>query len=109
MHRDMYVLAVLLVGFLCVGGGLIASAYYRRPSYFLACTVPGGTLIVGSTLVVRRLRYSCPSCGNGHLSPIAAPEDRVEVRYSRDGGHGERKVSQYYDCDVCGHREWLEH
>ncbi len=109
MRRDLLLLAILLAGFLCVGAGFVANEYFGNGPLFVALAASGILLIVGSAAVLYYLRYSCPECGKGRLRPVARPEDGIEVHYDSRGNHRIKIVSQFYDCDACGHREWIEH
>lgn len=109
MRRDLVVLAGLLLGFLCAGAGWIGTEHSDSPVLFMALGAPGVLLIVGCSAILYYRRYSCPECGKGWLRPIARPEDGTVVEYDSDGNRHTRMISQFYDCDACGYREWIEH
>lgn len=107
MRQDIAVLCGVIGGFLCAGIGLVLAITFPGSSFYPVMTAAGVLVALVSGAVIHWQRYKCPECG-GRLKPIARPEDRRATTVE-DGELRTHLVSQFYDCIVCGHREWIEH
>lgn len=106
-RQDILLLSGVVGGFLCAAIGLVLGIIFPTSSIYGAMTAAGVLVAVVSGAVIHWQRYRCPECG-GQLKPIARPEDRRAITFE-NGELRNEKVSQFYDCNVCGHREWIEH
>lgn len=102
--QDILLLSGLIGGFLIAGIGLFFAIHDPTSNLLIAITALGLIVGLASGLVIHFQRYKCPKCG-GRLKPIARPEDR-RVGIGEDGEP--RMISQFFDCNDCGHREWIE-
>lgn len=109
LRRDIALLSGLVGGALVAVVGFVLLLTNHDSRLFQAMTATGVVVAVVSGTVISWLRYSCPECGHGRLKPIARPEDRKATSYDSDGHSRTRTVSQFYDCNCCGYREWIEH
>lgn len=107
MRQDILLLSGVVGGFLCAVIGLVVGITFPASSIYPVMTAAGVLAALVSGAVIQWQRYRCPECG-GRLKPIARPEDRRAITFE-DGELRNEKVSQFYDCIVCGHREWIEH
>jgi len=104
MRRDIVLIVGVASGCLVGLSGLILSAVFPESDLYPILGWAGGIVFAVSAMAIQRLRFRCPECNAGRLKPIARPEDRWVT-----DGETTKLISQYYDCNRCGHREWIEH
>ena len=106
-RNRLEILSISLIGlgvlFLIVG--LVFHFVPRFDTLSAVLLILGGSLIGISAILGTFLQYKCPECGKGTLRPIASRSAGRAI----DSEGQFRKVSQFYDCDYCGHRKWIEH
>ncbi len=104
MRADLVYLGATSAAFLCLLVSFVLLALDSRHGGLL-CGI-GVTSLAVCGIYGKWNRMKCPQCGKGWLRPIARREDRLELR--ADGDYRLKEVSQFYDCDACGYREWIE-
>lgn len=110
-RQDVLILSVFAASCLCLAVGVAIAAFSEDGSSYKSASVAIRVVSLifvfacGSCIISNRLR--CPECRNGKLRPVLKSNNTIITR-DEDGHETVRLVPQFFDCDCCGYREWLE-
>jgi hypothetical protein len=112
-RQDVVVLIVFAASCLCLAVGVAIAFFAEDGSGYRSAGI--GIALVSLIFIfpavfwIKSKRLQCPECGDGRLRPVAPASYTVvdeDVRLFEK--HRVRFDGQFFDCDRCGYREWLE-
>ena len=104
IRRDIVLIVGVVSGCLAGLSGLVLNVVFPESDLYPILGWAGGIVFAASGMAINWFRFRCPECNAGRLKPIASPGDQTVW-----DGDRHKLISQYYVCNRCGHREWIEH
>ncbi|MEO2032136.1 MAG: hypothetical protein ABGZ35_08620 [Planctomycetaceae bacterium] len=113
-RQDVLMLSVFAASCLCLAVGVAIAAFSEDGSSYKSAGVAiGGVSLIfvfACSLWIISKRLQCPECRDGKLRPVLKSNNTITTAHGNEHSttYTTKLVPQFFDCDCCGYREWLE-